>query len=395
MTPPLVPLVERKSVADSTLPSRASRTDTRIRLLLLSGTSHVGQGVLAAVADRRADVEVIATGSVAGDLAQVDFDGAYLVPETATDPRGFAQRLLDIVARERPALIIPCRDDDVLALAELRVAHSELPALCGDPEPARTMGDKWLSAKFAAAQGLPFAPTFVRESGASHAAFVSAIGYPLIAKPRHGASSGGVRLVTNATQLEAALASDDCLLQQYLGDPADVSRFLDDVAATGLPLFFSFERRMRSLQALIAPDGRVAQVVCTSTIMRHGRSERLQLDPDPRASALGLRCARAFAAAGWRGPLNVQCQVTPDGGLAIHEFNGRFTGATAARRLLGRDEVGPAIEAFTGRRWSTGPAATAFPAEVVRVPFALGPDPERLRCIERDGCWRRGASVRS
>jgi hypothetical protein len=364
-------------------------TDPTIRLLLLSGTGHVGQGVLAALERRRAEVEVVSTGIVAAELAQFDFDAVYRVPVTAADPGGFATSLLDIVARERPALIVPCRDDDVLALAELRIAHPRLPALCGELQVARIMTDKWLSAQFATAQGLPFAPTFARESGTSPAAFAAEHGYPLIAKPRRSAGSGGVRLVTNAAQRDAALARGDCVLQRYLGDPAAADRFLDDVTAAGLPLFYSFEGRMRSLQALIAPDGEVVQVVCTSTVMRQGHSERVQLDADPGAHALGARCARTFAAAGWRGPLNVQCQETPEGELAIHEFNGRFTGATAARSLLGRDEVGPAIEAFTGHRWSNRTAAAAFATQVVRVPFAQAPDAERLRAIERDGYWRR------
>jgi hypothetical protein len=55
-----------------------------------------------------------------------------------------------------------------------------------------------------------------------------------------------------------------------------------------------------------------------------------------------------LAAQGWRGPMNIQCQPDASGRLMIHEFNARFTGATAARHLLGHDEVGIALASFIG-----------------------------------------------
>jgi len=364
---------------------------TKLRLLLVSGASVVGQSVLAALAHRREEIDVVATGSDASELALFDFDATYVTPETASGPEAFAARLAEIVARERPALAIPCRDDDVVALAELRERTPGLPALCGSAAAARVMADKWASAEFSLRHGLPYAPSLVAGSAQSAAEFVRAHGYPLVAKPRVGYASRGVRLVYNDEQLRRALARDGGMVQKFLGDRAGVQRLREEIDALGVPLFHSVEGPMRSLQALIAPDGTVAQVVCTRTVMRQGRSQRLQLDPDPAAHALGLRCARAFSGCGWRGPLNVQCQATPEGELFIHEFNGRYTGATGARRLLGQDEVGPAIALFTGHRFGSQ-GRVAPPVEVVRVTATVAADPERLRALQAQGAWRRGAA---
>ncbi len=254
------------------------------------------------------------------------------------------------------------------------------------------MADKWASAEFSARHGLPYAPSLVAGSAQAAVEFVRAHGYPLVAKPRVGYASRGVHLVFDDEQLRRALARDGGMVQKFLGDRAGVQRLREEIDAVGIPLFHSIEGTMRSLQALIAPDGAVAQVVCTRTVMRQGRSQRLQLDGDPAAHALGLRCARAFSGFGWRGPLNVQCQATPEGELVIHEFNGRYTGATGARRLLGRDEVGPALALFTGHRFDAQECA-APPAEVVRVTATVAAEPGHLRALEAQGAWRRGAAA--
>ena len=108
-------------------------------------------------------------------------------------------------------------------------------------------------------------------------------------------------------------------------------------------------------------------------------------DPDPDAPTLGLRCAQVFARLGWRGPLNVQCQRPPGGPLTIYEFNGRFTGATAARTLMGFDEVGLALQAFAHR--DIGPVATPPATRVVRQLVSQAPCPELTSALQHQGVW--------
>jgi hypothetical protein len=49
----------------------------------------------------------------------------------------------------------------------------------------------------------------------------------------------------------------------------------------------------------------------------------------------------------------------PEGDYAIYEYNGRYTGATGARQLLGYDEVGMGLEHFGGIRLPESPAPHA------------------------------------
>ena len=367
---------------------------TRIRLLVLSVGTHVGQNVLTVLAGRRDSVELIATSSVANEPAVFDCDAVYLVPPTAAEPEAFERRVLDIMARERIDLAIPCRDDDVIALGALRDRRADLAPrlLCGGAEAARVIADKWLSAEFSARHGLPFAPSIADGTAPMRAAFAREHGFPLIAKPRRGYASQNVFLISNEAQLERALSDESWIVQKFLGDASGIAAYLETLHDRGVPLYHTFQGLKHSIQALIAPDGSTAHVICTRNSNRLRRSKRVEADHDPAAQEIGSRCARAFSAAGWRGPLNIQCQRSAEGTLLIHEFNGRFTGATVDRWLLGFDEVGAAIEQFTGAR--IGEASTvsnAAPAalEAFESLVARGADPRRVEALARDGVWRR------
>ena len=112
---------------------------------------------------------------------------------------------------------------------------------------------------------------------------------------------------------------------------------IDEIVAKadGIPLYHTFQGAKHSIQTLVAPDGSIAHVICTLNRSKLRRSKWVEPDCDPRSQDIGTRCAAAFAAAGWRGPLNIQCQQDAEGTILVHEFNGRFTGGTVDRWLLG------------------------------------------------------------
>ena len=61
--------------------------------------------------------------------------------------------------------------------------------------------------------------------------------------------------------------------------------------------------------------------------------------------------ARALSPLGYIGPLNFNCKKIGPDRFVPYELNGRFTGATAARALLGHPEVEYALDYFLdGRR---------------------------------------------
>jgi carbamoyl-phosphate synthase large subunit len=362
----------------------------RLRLLVLAAGTRVGQNILATLAGRRDGVTLIATTSVANEPGPFGYDTVHLVPETASP--GFEASLLAIMADERIDLVIPCRDDDVLMLAGLRERRPDLASrlLCGSVEAARAICDKGEGHAFSLRHGLPFAPTLVDADEQARAAFVRAHGFPLVVKPRRGYASLGVYLVWNERQLANAFARQGTVAQKFLGDPEVLARFLDAVERDGMPLFHTFQGLRHSIQALVAPDGSVTDVMCILLRSDRRRSKSVMHDPEPAARDIGERCGAAFAAAGWRGPLNIQCQKDGDGRLLIHEYNGRFTGATTTRWHLGLDEVGTTIAAFTGRPVGGAPCAQASaPVEIFETVEARGANRADIEALARDRVWHR------
>ena len=354
-----------------------------LTLLLLSGGGHTGTNVMVSLAPRRAGLRLIATSDSPDEPALFSFDAVYLAPKVADDAAAFERRILEIIARENPALVVPCRDEDVQWLAGLRERRPDLGAklLCGAHAMAVMMNDKWLSFEFAREHGLPFAASLPCIDGddaqARVDAFVRQYGLPLVAKPRHGVDSKGVVILTTPAQALRAMKRADYVLQEYLGAHELLHDYLAHVEQDGIPLFHTFQGVKRSLQVLIDPGGGIGRVVCTRNQMIRNNARSVSVDPDAEPRRLGEQCARVFAEAGWRGPLNIQCQPSSTGVLMIHEFNARFTGATGARWHLGHDEIGTAIRTFTGH--------TIAPA----YPWAEAPQ------LALEGLWPRAADRRS
>ncbi|MEO8304893.1 MAG: hypothetical protein ABI724_12305 [Betaproteobacteria bacterium] len=364
---------------------------TRHRLLLLSVGSQVGQGVLRTLSDRRANLELVATSSTSHEPSVFDFDAAYLTPRSAADPEGFERKLIDIMERERIDLVMPCRDDDVVLVSSLAERRSDLAPrlLCGSAASAEVIADKWSSFEFSTKHGLPFAASMIRCAARERKAFVRKYGLPLVAKPRRGFASLDVYMLYKAEQVETMLARDGYIVQQFLGDPTRITDYLAAIDESGVPLNHSFQGVKHSIQALIAPDGSVVHVICTRNYRNLRRSKYVEPDTDPTSAAVGAACARAFSSAGWRGPLNIQCEKTAAGEMLIHEFNGRFTSATVDRWLLGFDEVGAAIEHFTGRAVATTLPPANAALEAFQSLVARAADPDDVAALQRDGVWRR------
>lgn len=319
-------------------------------LLLLSGGSLVGENVIEALGDRCSALRLIATNTQSWAPSLDRVDRVLLVPPTAADPQALKALLLQLVEEERPALVIPCRDDDVQWLADCAGELRELgaQALVGTSSACAHIVDKWRSAQFSFTHGLPFARSAPADDPVAVEALLCQVGWPLMVKPRAGFASRGVRILTQRNQLQSVLGDSTLLVQEYLGSHEALACYLDEQAQQGVPLFNSFEEPKYSLQAFIGPAGNVVDHLVTRHAMTQGKSAQVEVWADAQLHALTRHAAGIFSEAGWRGPLNAQCQRCPDGRFVIYEYNGRFTGATSARSLLGYDEVGLALEQFAG-----------------------------------------------
>ena len=325
----------------------------RFHVLILSVGSLLGQNLLDALEGRRPRLRVTGIDSNSENPRVFRCDKAYRAPQTESpDFQSFLRRLIET---EKPDLVLAGRDHDVLALAELVRSAPQLRHRIpgGSVEAARIMNDKGLSHRFAQEYNLPFAQSFLLETGMADTARVWAqrCGFPIVAKPREGYGSLGIRVICDEVQFEAFLRrhTTGFLLQQMV-DVSDawrrqIAEFRLD-AETGIPFFFHIpEENQFAGQTLIRPDGTVGTVFTSRSLMVLGRPERTVRWDDPALAATTRAFAGAISAAGWRGLFNLQCRRTPDGYVGI-EMNGRMTGSTSSRGYLGYDELRVVIREF-------------------------------------------------
>lgn len=352
-------------------------------ILFLSGGSLVGYNLLQGLEGRRSNLRLIATNSTADEPILAMYDKVYLAPKTAEAPGETLQLFQYILEKEKPNLVIPCRDYDVFWLANQVEKNAILRpiALVGHTTIAEVFLDKWKSALFSMEQDLPFAPT-LRPGARGHevSLFVEKYGFPLLAKPRTGFASLGVNLIFSYAQLRQQLKNEQVIVQKYLGSKVRAMEYIQSIKKNILPIFHSLEEDKISVQGLIGKNGKLLEVFCTKHQMRNGVSVVVEKLNDALILQRSEEWLSKFAMFGWRGPINIQCQFTPDGKLFIYEFNGRFTGATAARVQLGFDEIGLLLNDFISESIEVPPGSDI--EKVVRKPTSMAIDSVQVTIIK-------------
>jgi hypothetical protein len=323
-----------------------------LRLLLTSVGSLVGENILNVLDfpgfSRRSLVYVVGTNSLPDAAGNFRCDRCYLVPPT----RGadYPTRMQEILMKESPDLILCCRDDDTLALSQLKHLHPDLPGVLpvGSPQAALIGLDKWQTWLFARKHGLPFAESFMLgESGdeAALEAFCQRVGYPVVAKPARGAASRGVYFVRHADDAQVIAQESGYLFQEYVGDPRDLERYFASLRGPP-PLFAQLSAAGYHVShAIIRPTGNVVTMLVTENQTTFGHTNLNRRVIDSALDAITLDYVRALFQEGGMGPMNLQFRRKSSGSWRALEINLR-TSSMLSRLLMGVDQLHQIISAF-------------------------------------------------
>jgi len=361
---------------------------SKLRLLLLSVGSLAAQNVIDAIGTRREHCVLIGTNSIADAAGNFRCDTAYLVPPAASGA-AYIERIAEVIRQEQPDLVIPTRDDDVLALAILGEQSPRIDTvlLTGSVAAALVMNDKVETARFAARHGLPFAPTAANTVEALDLAAIHKL--PLIGKPRRGNGSRGVVLLRSTAEIERAFESKtDLIAQPFLDPPADIDALIAPFES-GLPFFFSFPESGRyAVQVIVGPGGAISKSFGAVSTQFGGQAIFSRRCDD--ADLLDVCRAYAVAAAveGWKGPLSVQLKRTSEGAFVAFEMDGRVGGGTAARMFMGFDDVAEVIERFVPEAAFSSIATNQ--SDAVQKNLSSYPIPrEGVAALRTSGRWSR------
>ena len=309
------------------------------KLLITSVGSGVGHAILAALRRTDASWYVVGVNSAAFNAGVFGCDSAWLVPPIA-ERAAFEARLLEVVEAERPALILPGRDDDLPILAAMRDRLAELGAfaLVGSPEAVDICNDKYRTAKVFRAAGLSFTETAASREEIE--ALLAVCGFPLLAKPRRGYASRGVRVLFDRNGVESVLAcGTEMVVQKYLV-PRSWNKARAEITPTDVERdgMLCQEDEVR-VQALLGRSGEVLGMIASRNEKVGGDSIALEVLDEPLLEAVAREGAELLGRHGMIGPCGITGRWLADGSWGYYEVNARCAGATGMRAALGFNEV--------------------------------------------------------
>lgn len=356
----------------------------RTKLVITSVGSLVGAALLECIEQvGRERFELIGMNSKSSAVNNFRCDAVYLSPPVRD--RCAWRDLLDRIVREHhPALIIPGRDDDVVALAEWKRDGGDCVAMVGSVAMAEMIRDKWKSYCFAREHGLPFAESAIDAAGVARLATTA--GLPLIAKPRLGYGSNGVRFLFTPEHIERAFEIEDTIVQEALSpaetmDPAKL--------AYGVPLWFAPVQVGSPVATTVLDDNGVDVLGLSYADHVRGAavSNHLIDDADYRSSS--ERFARTAWEQGWRGMFCIQARPNRDGKLIPVELAGRFLGGTSAMATLGVNVFERLLSIFIPHYPAPLPIAPNYDLRVTKQVRSLLHRRSDELALEAQGLWVR------
>ena len=282
-----------------------------MKILVTGAGALLGQGLIRAIRASTLDANIVAVDPNPLSAGLYWADSSRLVP-MADDPC-YLEQLCEVLSVERPDVVIPGTDVELLTLAENRSRIEEdfaTHVIVSSPAVVRIADDKWLTSQFLQNEGLGHVPSCLPGDEDN---LIAEYGFPLIVKPRVGARSVGFRVIKNADELQRALAKPaGIVVQKYVGS--------DSAEYTAGTLTF---------------DKKCEASIVMRRDLRDGNTYRAFVETDSRLNVFVQETAERLQA---YGPANFQFRLD-DGTPRIFEINGRFSGTTPLRARCGFNEV--------------------------------------------------------
>jgi carbamoyl-phosphate synthase large subunit len=251
-------------------------------------------------------------------------DKTWLVPRCGSPD--FPNAVLNVCTREKIDLVIPTIDPElpIYAAAAPRFRDAGIVTCISGPEAVQIGADKAATNRWLAQNRFPAVRQSVPAEVLSH---TEAWNLPLIAKPRGGSASIGVRTIGNWTDLEVLAGHPDYVVEEK---------------ASG---------REFTINAYVSRDGEcICAIPHWRFEVRAGEVSKGVTIKDARLISIGRKVAEALPGA-W-GPINIQCFMNSAGRIQIFEINARFGGGYPLAHRAGARFTSWILDELDGRRLS-------------------------------------------
>lgn len=243
-------------------------------------------------------------------------DTAYLVPP-ASAKKLWLDKMIDICRREKIAAVLIGSSHEVPLFAEYQAQITKATGAKIFVHPysvIKICSDKWQTILFLKQHGFHY-PRSLRwpEDSIKLGQFLQQVSLPVVAKPRFGAGSEGVAVLSERQQIRRFLADKrQYLLQEYLPDT-------DGEFTVGI---------------CMGAKGNILSSVALKRTLREGMTMAALSD---QYTDICAYCERVAVSLGAYGPLNIQLRLKQQQPY-IFEMNPRFSSSTGMRIALGVNE---------------------------------------------------------
>lgn len=286
-----------------------------MKVLVSGAGALLGQGILRSLQNGTNQYHILAADPNPLSAGLYWQDDRFLLP--MADDEAFIPELLKLLNHAQPDVFIPGTDTElpILARNKAEIERKTLTKIVVSSEAVVGIADdKLVTAKFFEQNGFSFPMTADQNDSQKVKAIVKDCGFPLIIKPKRGARSIGVVVVTSPAQLETELTQrSGCVVQEFLSD--DNGEF-----TAGAVVF----------------DGKCDAVIVMKRDLRDGNTYRATVVQDKELELLVRQWSEKLNPLG---PVNFQFRMNCKNQPTVFEINGRFSGTTPLRALVGFNEV--------------------------------------------------------
>lgn len=241
----------------------------------------------------------------------------YIVPPVQQEEQ-YLKQLSNIIEKENINAIFVASSKEISFFSNHKAQIEEntgARVFVNPPGVLEICCDKWHTVNFLKEQGFYFPRTLrYPEDREQIDAFIEAVHFPIIVKPRRGAGSQDLYTVNSLNELNSLITGKkDIILQQYL--PGDLGEF-----TTGI---------------CIGAKGNVLSGITLKRYLQDGMTIAADFDNYTEITNYCKEVARVLKP---YGPCNFQSRLL-EGKPYIFEINPRFSSSTGMRSLLGVNEA--------------------------------------------------------
>ncbi len=296
-----------------------------MNVLVLGVGGNVSQGIIKALKNSDFGETKL---HIIGACISPDSLGLYMCDKGMISPYANEERflpwLIDVCNREKVDVVLTGVEENIMAISKQYArfcAETKAVFVASDLDKLEIGLDKYLTCEWLREKGLHFPKYCLLEDKDAVQALVEECGYPLIAKPRVGKGSSGVRKITCCEELDAIGTLQDYVLQECVGD----------------------ETKEYTVGCYVDKQGINRETIVMHRRLEHGSTAIASVVQDEAVKAEANRICAAFAP---KGPLNIQMRKNDAGEAVCFELNVRFSGTTPMRTQFGFKDVEALIKEY-------------------------------------------------